>query len=644
MENATRRIENLAKQIIEELKSNWVSADVNDESEIEIQKAFDPDSLHKYLFPYHKEMRNPLVNDFLSCPLLAQPVFGLSLKEERALTRKQFEQIVVLMRKYNVSVYDFIRDPKKIAAFHQCYRFPNIALSTLFGVHFSLFGATVLFLGTDEQRERYIPLVENLGLIGCFGLTELGHGSNVQHIETIAEYDHSTQEFVLNSPTVTSQKYFIGGAATNATHSVIFAQLKVGETMEGVHAFVVNIRDKTTGQAMPGVRIADCGHKMALNGVDNGRMMFKGARVPRDQLLSRYGGVNKAGIYSSPINPAGKRFAHSIGALVFGRYIISLGCVSFSAVALTTAIRYAFSRKQFSGDEPTKEKQLISYATHQRRLFPHLANTYATHFLNEYVLNLCSEKERKEKEIHIVASGIKAYGSWMCRDSLQEARECCGGQGFLSANLIGPYKSETEIYTTFEGDNALMYQQVSKFLLTEARKNPPQPYQQPNSTQKSQLDSKYLRSFEFIQSAFNSRLNHYTLFVTDSLSDSVASGKSIMNTWNDSGNIIFKLGQYYTEKTLVDKFHAGVVACPDPTQKHAMMLLFQLFAMNNLEKDPWFLRYQFISPEQSEAINQEVTNLCKELVPYSVSLADAFGFDYRHLGPISRDWVSENKY
>jgi len=642
MESAKRRINNITSTLIE---TNDTSASENQDGLLEITKTLDTDSLNRYLFPYNRDLRKKLLDIWRNHTTLIQPVFGLSLKEEREVSLSQFK-LLLKLAKDHISIWDIMNDPKKVAAFTQCYRLKNIATSTLFGVHYSLFGSSILFLGSDEQREYYLPKVENLDLMGCFALTELGHGSNVQAIETIAEYDHSKEEFVLNSPTITSQKYFIGGAAKNANHSVVFAQLKVGEKMEGVHAFVVRIRDDA-GNPIQGIKIGDCGHKMALNGVDNGRLMFKNVRIPRENLLSRYGGVNKAGIYSSPINPAIKRFAHNIGALVFGRYIVSLGSVSFSSVALGVSIRYAFSRKQFFGDDPNApEKQLISYATHQKRLIPHLANTYAVHFGNEYFIHLLAEKDKKnEKEIHILASALKSYSSWSTRDCLQDARECCGGQGFLSENLIGIFKSETEIYTTFEGDNVLLYQQVAKFILSEARRKPPPDFTVQSDTQKSQTDRKYLTSLEFLTAAMNNRLYQNITYVTDKLTDLIANGKSVMDAWNDSGNIIWKLGIAYSEKVILDKFINGVLNCPDTTAQSLMMLLVALYGLNIIEKDNWFLRYNYISTDQSETIYQLIPELCKEIVPHSVSLVDALGFDVNDLGAtIAGDWIEKNKY
>ncbi|KAN0004500.1 hypothetical protein ACTFIZ_010652 [Dictyostelium cf. discoideum] len=638
MESTIRRIQINAQHL---LSNNDCLSEI-DPQYIEIKQSFDANSLNKYLFPYEPELKESLSTFWKNEKILLQPSFGLSLEQDRELSFNQFKRLMELATTH-FGLIDLERNPKKLAVFTQGYRFQNPSVTTLMGVHFSLFGASIVFLGSEEQRQKYIEKVEKLEIVGCFSLTELGHGSNVQSIETIAEYDHDKEEFIINSPTITSQKYFIGGSAKNATHTIIMAQLKVSGKMEGVHAFVARIRNDD-GSLVKGVDIRDCGVKMALNGVDNGRIMFKDLHIPRDQLLNRFGGVNKAGIYTSPINPANKRFANTIGALVLGRYIVSIGSVAFSSVGLTTAIRYSFSRKQFQGSDPKFEKQLISYSSHRKRLIPHLANTYATHFSNNYLLDLLCEKEKKEKEIHILASALKAYSSWSTRDCLQECREACGGQGFLSENLIGNFKSETEIYTTFEGDNILLYQQVAKFMLSESRKNPPADYQQPSNEQKQKTDRNYIRSFDFLSAALNSRLNQTIQYVTEKLSDSVSEGSAIMDAWNDNGTYIVRLGVAYTEKTILDKFIPAVNNYPDENTRNALKLLVSLYVLNIIDRDNWFLKYQFISPQQSESISIQILELCKEIVPYSISLTDALGFDHERLGPIAGDWISSNKF
>lgn len=60
--------------------------------------------------------------------------------------------------------------------------------------------------GTDEQQTKWLPLAYKMQIIGCYAQTELGHGSNVQGLETTATFDPRTDEFIIHSPTLTSSK------------------------------------------------------------------------------------------------------------------------------------------------------------------------------------------------------------------------------------------------------------------------------------------------------------------------------------------------------------------------------------------------------------------------------------------------------
>src|ERR1700754_1830067 len=191
-----------------------------------------------------------------------------------------------------------------IAAF-ETLAFGDLSVLVKVGVQFGLFGGAILQLGTKEHHDAYLADLVTGKLMGCFAMTETGHGSNVQALGTVATYDPDPEEFVLTTPDDAARKDYIGNAARHAHAAVVFAQLEVGGTSEGVHAFVVRIRED--GEPVAGVRIEDCGRKLGLNGVDNGRLWFDGLRVPRTALLNRFADVTPEGAYESPIDNANRR-------------------------------------------------------------------------------------------------------------------------------------------------------------------------------------------------------------------------------------------------------------------------------------------------------------------------------------------------
>ncbi|HEX4281079.1 MAG TPA: acyl-CoA dehydrogenase family protein, partial [Solirubrobacteraceae bacterium] len=269
-------------------------------------------------------------------------------------------------------------DPGANIAGFETIAYGDLSLLVKFGVQFGLWGGAIQQLGTRIHHERYLKPTATLELLGCFAMTETGHGSNVQQLGTTATYDPDTDELVVNTPAEEARKDYIGNAACHAQMAAVFAQLIVGDESHGVHVLVVPLRDEH-GDILQGVRIEDCGEKMGLNGVDNGRIWFDNVRVPREALLNRYGGVNERGAYESPIENPNKRFFTMLGALIQGRVCISGASISAAKTALTIAVRYGLRRTQF-GPPEEHEVVLLDYRTHQRRLMPLLAKTYALHF------------------------------------------------------------------------------------------------------------------------------------------------------------------------------------------------------------------------------------------------------------------------
>ncbi len=362
-----------------------------------------------------------------------------------------------------------------MAAF-ETLAYGDLSVLVKVGVQFGLFGGAILQLGTRAHHEAYLPDLITGKLMGCFAMTESGHGSNVQALGTVATYDVETEEFVITTNGDAARKDYIGNAARHAEVAVVFAQLEVGpendRVSEGVHAFVVPIREH--GKPCAGVRIEDDGAKMGLNGVDNGRLWFDGVRVPRTALLNRFADVTADGVYESAIENPNRRFFTMLGTLVQGRVCVGGAGINAAKVALTIATKYALRRRQFEASSDEQEELLLDYGLHQRRLLPLLARTYALHFAQEVVaaqlhdvFSGISDDEHMRRELESRAAGTKALGTWHATRTIQECREACGGAGYLSVNRFAALKADTDVFTTFEGDNHVLLQLVAKGLLTD---------------------------------------------------------------------------------------------------------------------------------------------------------------------------------
>lgn len=157
----------------------------------------------------------------------------------------------------------------------------------------------MITLGTDRHR-KYLKGIDDMSVIGCFALTELGYGNNAVEMETTATYDPSRREFIINTPSTLAQKYWITNGAVHAQWAVVFAQTFVNNKNEGIHTFLVRIRNEDL-TPVSGVRIDDMGHRMGCNGVDNGKLFFHNVRVPAENILNKFSDMTADGQLKSSI-------------------------------------------------------------------------------------------------------------------------------------------------------------------------------------------------------------------------------------------------------------------------------------------------------------------------------------------------------
>ncbi|MEP6481876.1 MAG: acyl-CoA dehydrogenase [Rhodoglobus sp.] len=343
------------------------------------------------------------------------------------------------------------------------------------GVQWGLFGAAVMHLGTEYHHTTFLPDIMSLKVPGAFAMTETGHGSDVAAVGTTATYDPATREFVIDTPFRAAWKDYLGNAAVDGRAAVVFAQLITQGVNHGVHAFYTPIRDDKG--FLPGIGGEDDGLKGGLNGIDNGRLHFTGVRVPRLNLLNRYGDVAEDGTYSSPIASPGRRFFTMLGTLVQGRVSLDGAATVVSKLALTIAISYGSQRRQFTAASDTEEEVILDYQRHQRRLLPRLATTYAMSFAHEVFLDKFdgvfsgrADTDADRQDLETLAAALKPLSTWAALDILQEAREACGGNGFMAENRLTELRADLDIYATFEGDNNVLLQLVAKRLLTDYSK------------------------------------------------------------------------------------------------------------------------------------------------------------------------------
>lgn len=516
----------------------------------------------------------------------------------------------------------------------------DLSLVIKFGVQFGLWGMSVYFLGTEKHHQKYLKEIGTLALPGCFAMTETNHGSNVRGIETTATYNHQQKTFTIHTPNVAAQKEYIGNAALHGEMATVFAKLIIDGKDYGVSAFVVSLRDKQ-GKILPGISIEDCGRKMGLNGVDNGKISFNNVVIPKENMLDRFASVNDEGNFTSPISSDNRRFFTMLGTLVGGRIGIPRSALATTKSGLTIAIRYGDKRRQF-GPEGAEEVPILNYRTHQRRLMPLLANAYAMHFSLQYLTDRFIKRTEEEmQEIEALAAGLKAFGTLTNTQTLQECRECCGGKGYLSENRIDALKNDSDIYTTFEGDNTVLMQLVAKSRLTEFK----QEFSNMNvfrilnyvadqaKTSLSEMnpfvirntDDEHLLDPEFHISAFRFRERDILTSAAKRLKRHLDSGMDSFDAFNVCQHHLVEVGFAYVERIILEQFQLAVEQTKDEGCKKVLSKLCALFALSQFDKHKgWYLENGYMEGVKTKAIRKQLNQLCWEVRQDAVPLTDAF--------------------
>jgi acyl-CoA oxidase len=516
----------------------------------------------------------------------------------------------------------------------------DLSLVIKFGVQFGLWGMSIQSLGTEKHYSKYLKDIGSLQLPGCFAMTETNHGSNVKGLETTATYNHNDQTFTIHTPHEKAQKEYIGNAAVHGQMATVFAKLIIDEIDYGVNAFIVPIRD-INSKILEGITIGDCGLKMGLNGVDNGTIRFENVVIPKENMLDRFASVNEEGKFESPIPSDNRRFFTMLGTLVGGRIGIPRSALAAAKSGLTIAIQYSDKRRQF-GPEGGSEVPILNYRMHQRRLIPLLAKTYAIHFALQYVTNrYIARTESEMPEIEALAAGMKAYSTWSTTDVLQECREACGGKGYLSENRIGALKNDTEIYTTFEGDNTVLMQLVAKNRLSEFRKafgemdamgiinyvfeNAKTAISEKNPIVTRKTEETHLLDDEFHLSAFQYREKTILASAAKRLKKLINGGLEPYDAFNVVQHQMIDVAQAYLERIVLEQFQKAIRTVEDKKSKEIMTQLCQLYALSQMEKNKgWYLEDGYMEAAKTKGIRKMVNQLCWEIRPDAVSLVKAF--------------------
>jgi acyl-CoA oxidase len=553
---------------------------------------------------------------------------------------RTLSRINLLYDKQSRTLEDDLKFPLNKLSMMYVFSEYDKATTTRILVHNILFIDSLQFLGS----QKHLPAIRraySLDDYGCFAMTELGHGSNVLALETTATYVHSDRQFEINSPTPTSAKWWIGAAGKTANVAVLFAQMVVRGENKGVHAFYIHIRD-SNHLTLPGVTVGDCGPKIALNGIDNGFLIFHKYRVGYESLLDRFSEITLDGKFRSSIKNPEKRFATMLAGLIRGR----LSVVSSAEISLRTSltITYRFltgthvEREEFKGrlidlqDNYLKVTQILSCMLAIRSGLLFLLHIYCKN------LKIFSENPDGEElsEFHMMISTLKPAASWISAQAHEEMQDICGIFGNYLQASISRIKSNQDINVTWEGDNSVLIQQVGKYIFKQL-KNTFKGISIKSLLLSEALMShsnfeafslKHIKIFE-IPDLFNClkfRFNYFVFKSLEKLQENAGNSESITEAWNKTQVFhIQELGKSFGDYLLMKTFQDFCLDFKGKCKETFEVLLkfLQVFIISRIVQGSLELLLSCLTTAQVSSLREKLLRLCFELKEVGMDVINA---------------------
>jgi glutaryl-CoA dehydrogenase len=284
----------------------------------------------------------------------------------------------------------------------------DLNISTFMGVHSALAMGSIALLGSEEQKQRFLPAMARMEKIGAFGLNEPAHGSDVVKLQTSARRDGDS--YVLNG-----YKRWIGNA-TFADYVIIWARGDDGH----VGGYVVE-------KGMPGFDAPAITGKTALRCVQNAQISLKDVRVPAENRLEN-----------------AHTFRDTEKVLLASRYCVAWESVGAAMAGYETALAYTKERKQFG--MPLASFQLIQY-----RLARMLADVTDMVCMNLRLAQLMDEGKYSMPRVSLA----KMHHTERARAVLADARDMLGGNGIVLDYHVARHLCDIEAIDTYEGTDTV---------------------------------------------------------------------------------------------------------------------------------------------------------------------------------------------
>ncbi|XP_013188650.1 probable peroxisomal acyl-coenzyme A oxidase 1 [Amyelois transitella] len=504
-----------------------------------------------------------------------------------------------------------------------------------FLLHMGMFVPTILGQASDDQLAEWLPKALSMQILGTYAQTELGHGTFLRGLETTATYDPSTEQFILETPTITGYKWWPGGLGHTTNHCIVVAQLYTKGKCYGVHPFFVQIRDTETHEPLPGVKVGEIGPKLGFQTANNGFLGFEKVRIPRESMLMKNAQVLKDGTYVKSKND---KLAY--GTMVLIRVMIVNDASYEISRAATIAVRYSAVRHQSRPKPDQPEPQILDYVTQQHKLFISIATSHAFRMTGTWLWDSYSKvvhdmgKGQLDHlpELHALACCLKAVCSRDAGICVEQCRMACGGHGYMQSSNLPIIYGLVTATVTYEGEYTVMLLQTARYLMKAWKQavdgnvlTPTVSYMLPFVRNKKPT---WTNNADGIIAGFQAVAAGKVKAAYEAIQKYEKAGNDYEDAWNLASVQLVNASEAHCRAIICQTFWKEVQRL-SPTLSSGLAVVMQQLAELylvywTLEKSGDLLVYSSISKSDLPLLQQRYEQLLSLIRPNAVGLVDAF--------------------